>query len=97
MLNNFFCNDLKMIKEFEKVVLTENLKGTPFVKGDVGAVVMIHDNGKGFEGSAEKGGHGLKNLSARLLKLGGSCTVESRVAGGTVVRIRLPLSQPALV
>ena len=38
-----------MIKEFERVVLTENLKGTPFVKGDVGTVVMIHENGKGFE------------------------------------------------
>jgi signal transduction histidine kinase len=57
--------------------------------------IEIADNGKGFEGSSEKGGHGLKNLSARLLKLGGSCTVESRVAGGTVVRIRLPLSQPS--
>jgi len=38
-----------MIKKFERVVLTENLKGTPFVKGDVGTVVMIHDNSKGFE------------------------------------------------
>jgi signal transduction histidine kinase len=55
--------------------------------------IEIADNGKGFEGSAEKSGHGLKNLSARLLKLGGSCTVESTVAGGTVVKIRLPLSQ----
>ncbi|MBX7141224.1 MAG: DUF4926 domain-containing protein [Chitinophagales bacterium] len=39
----------KMIKEFERVVLTENLNGTPFVKGDVGTVVMIHNNGKGYE------------------------------------------------
>lgn len=38
-----------MIKEFERVVLTENLKGTAFVKGDVGTVVMIHANGKGYE------------------------------------------------
>jgi len=38
-----------MIKEFERVVLTENLNGTPFVKGDVGTVVMIHNNGKGLE------------------------------------------------
>ena len=38
-----------MIKEFERVILTENLKGTPFVKGDVGTVVMIYDNGKGYE------------------------------------------------
>ncbi len=38
-----------MIKEFERVVLRENLKGTPFVKGDVGTVVMIHQQAKGFE------------------------------------------------
>jgi signal transduction histidine kinase len=54
--------------------------------------IEITDNGKGFEGSGEKGGHGLKNISARLLKVGGSCMVESTVAGGTMVKIRLPLS-----
>src|SRR5581483_89336 len=55
--------------------------------------IEISDNGKGFASSPEKSGHGLKNLSARLLKAGGSCTVRSTVAGGTVVTIRLPLSQ----
>ena len=59
--------------------------------------IEIADNGKGFEGQGEKGGHGLKNLSARLLKVGGSCMVESTVAGGTVVKIRLPLSAPSSV
>ena len=53
--------------------------------------IEISDNGKGFEEGMEKGGHGLKNLSSRLLMLGGSCSVASRVAGGTVVRIHLPL------
>ncbi len=38
-----------MIKEFERIVLTEDLKGTPFIRGDVGTVVMIHPNGKGYE------------------------------------------------
>jgi signal transduction histidine kinase len=51
--------------------------------------IEIVDNGKGFTGGTE--GHGLKNLSTRLLKLGGKCTVESRVGGGTTVQIRLPL------
>lgn len=52
--------------------------------------IDISDNGKGFEGGTE--GHGLKNLPARLLKLGGVCLVESCVGGGTTVLIRLPLS-----
>lgn len=51
--------------------------------------IEIADNGKGFEGGRD--GHGLKNLPARLLKLGGTCVVESRVGGGTTVKIRLPL------
>jgi len=55
--------------------------------------IGITDNGKGFEGGRE--GHGLKNLSARLLKLGGTCAVESRLGGGTTVKIRLPLAAPA--
>ncbi len=59
-----------------------------------GLEIEIIDNGKGFETGSEKGRHGLKNLSSRLLTLGGSCTVESRVAGGTVVTIRLPLPAP---
>jgi signal transduction histidine kinase len=37
----------------------------------------------------------LKNLSARLTKLGGSCLVESQAGGGTTVKIRLPLPAPA--
>jgi signal transduction histidine kinase len=53
--------------------------------------IEIADNGKGFKGGTEKGGHGLKNLSARLLMLGGNCTVESQTTGGTIVTIRLPL------
>jgi signal transduction histidine kinase len=60
-----------------------------------GLEIEITDNGKGFETGTEKGRHGLKNLSSRLLTLGGSCTLESRVAGGTVVTIRLPLPASA--
>jgi signal transduction histidine kinase len=52
--------------------------------------IGITDNGKGFEDGGD--GHGLKNLSARLLKLGGACAVESCVGGGTKVKIRLPLA-----
>lgn len=54
--------------------------------------IDIADNGKGIEAGAHSGGHGLKNLSARLKKLGGQCTIEPRTTRGTIVKIRLPLT-----
>jgi signal transduction histidine kinase len=57
--------------------------------------IAIADNGKGFEGAGGRDGHGLKNLSARLTRLGGICHVASRTGGGTTVNIRLPLPIPA--
>lgn len=38
-----------MIKEFERVFITKDLPGTPFIKGDVGVVAHIYENGKGYE------------------------------------------------
>jgi signal transduction histidine kinase len=54
--------------------------------------IDVADNGKGLGSAAPHQGHGLKNLSARLLKLGGSCVVQSGAGDGTVVKIRLPLA-----
>lgn len=54
--------------------------------------ICITDNGKGFDPDTKNGGHGLKNYSARLAKLDGTCDIESRSGAGTVVRIRLPIS-----
>jgi len=53
--------------------------------------IDIADDGKGIDDEMHSRGHGLKNLSARLQKLGGSCVVESQSGDGTMVRIRLPL------
>jgi hypothetical protein len=38
-----------MIKEFERVVLLKDLKGTSFVKGDVGTIVTEHPGKKTYE------------------------------------------------
>jgi signal transduction histidine kinase len=54
--------------------------------------IDIADNGKGIQNEPPSDRHGLKNLSARLQKLGGNCTVESRSDGGTIVQFRLPLT-----
>jgi len=53
--------------------------------------IVIADNGKGFEPGLGREGYGLENLSGRLQKLGGSCTVKSCVGGGTTVKIYMPL------
>lgn len=57
-----------------------------------GLEIDIADNGKGIEDGNSGSGHGLKNLSARLTKLGGNCLVSPRAGGGTIVKIRLPLT-----
>ena len=57
--------------------------------------IDITDNGKGINESKQRSGHGLRNLSARMEKLGGDCVVESAATGGTVVRIRLSLAAAA--
>ncbi|MCG3164568.1 MAG: hypothetical protein POELPBGB_00322 [Bacteroidia bacterium] len=38
-----------MIRTFERVYITEDLTGTPYVKVDVGVVAHIYDNAKGYE------------------------------------------------
>lgn len=60
-----------MIKEFERIVLTIDLKDTPFVKGDVGTVVMIHPKNKGFEVeffTLDGGTLGVESVPANLAK-----------------------------
>jgi signal transduction histidine kinase len=81
MLNNVVRHAEATEVEFSMAVAADDLK------------IGIADNGKGLEGNVD-GGHGLKNLSARLSKLGGTCAVESRVGGGTVVKICMPLPVP---
>ena len=38
-----------MIKEFERIILTEDIPGTDLKKGDVGVVVEIYNEGEGYE------------------------------------------------
>ena len=54
-------------------------------------VINIIDNGKGFDPTTSADGHGLRNCSARLAKIGGSFQIESRAGAGTTFRITIPL------
>ncbi len=38
-----------MIKELDSVVLTEDIPNLKLAKGDIGTVVLVHNEGEGYE------------------------------------------------
>ncbi len=54
-------------------------------------LVTVSDNGSGFDPASVKRGNGLDHLERRMAEIGGTCTVESRPAGGTRIRLSAPL------
>jgi len=55
--------------------------------------VQIHDNGCGFDTARTFPGNGLKNLQARMQKIGGSCRIQSSATEGTTVALTAPLAK----
>jgi signal transduction histidine kinase len=47
--------------------------------------VVVHDNGVGFIPNVGSG-RGVRNLASRARQLGGNCTIQSKIGGGTTVR-----------
>lgn len=62
--------------------------------GDRLDIVLI-DNGKGMPDTAEREGHGLKNLFNRMKYIGGEYHVKPNAEGGTAAIISLPLAGAA--
>jgi signal transduction histidine kinase len=56
-------------------------------------VLVISDNGKGFDEEIITDGMGLRNMKYRASVIGAELTVGRRDGGGTQVRCRLPLSK----
>lgn len=56
-------------------------------------VMTIADDGVGFDTTATRNGFGLDGMRERTDLAGGSFEVDSRVAGSTVLTIRLPASE----
>ena len=56
-----------------------------------GAVLVIDDDGIGFDQSASPAGMGLRNLGDRAEALGGALAIESTDGQGTTVSIMLPI------
>ena len=53
-------------------------------------VLRIQDDGQGFNVQQVKG-LGLLGIEERVARLGGTCEIDSRIGGGTILTIRLPL------
>jgi signal transduction histidine kinase len=53
-------------------------------------ILMMVDDGKGFDVNAHKDGYGLNNLEARTKLMQGIMTIDSQVGKGTSVQIEIP-------
>jgi len=53
-------------------------------------IIMIEDDGKGFETDQHKEGYGLKNLATRTRLLNGTLIIDSKLGRGTSVSIEVP-------
>ena len=53
-------------------------------------ILMIEDDGKGFDIDVHKSGYGLQNLYARTKLMHGSITIDSKQGNGTSVLIEIP-------
>jgi signal transduction histidine kinase len=60
-------------------------------RGVEGAILVIDDDGRGFEPGAGGKGLGIGNLRDRVASLGGSLDIKSSAGEGTTVRAVLPL------
>ena len=65
--------------------------GNPGEARSTYAVVVVRDNGRGFEVGQPTPGHGLAGMRFRVASIGGELTVESAPGQGTTIRARLPL------
>lgn len=55
-------------------------------------VVVVQDNGRGFEAAAAKPErNGMSNITARLQELGGSCQISSQPGKGCRIELKVPL------
>lgn len=58
-------------------------------------IVVVQDNGKGFDMSAIKPGrHGMGNMSKRIRELGGTCNIFSEPGKGCRIEFCIPLRNP---
>lgn len=64
-----------------------------FRKEGENLILVVHDDGKGFDPSRRIQGSGLSGMQLRAEAMGGRFGVESSPGGGSTVRVTLPLRQ----
>ncbi len=59
---------------------------------DHSLVLLIKDNGQGFDDQTTKTGNGLRNIRERAKEINGTISLKSGVGEGTEVELRLPIA-----
>jgi signal transduction histidine kinase len=59
-------------------------------------VIVISDNGRGFDPSLDGKGNGLRNLKQRMTNGNGTAAIETAPGRGTTIRLEMPLRQTTL-
>jgi signal transduction histidine kinase len=62
-------------------------------QNDSHLTVSIEDEGIGFDSNQKNNTQGLKSITQRIESLGGSISIDSQIAKGTLVVIQIPLSK----
>jgi len=63
---------------------------------DDALLLLVRDDGQGFDPQCASGGMGLGNMRERAQLIGGTITMESMPGSGTVLTVRVPLVQPVV-
>jgi signal transduction histidine kinase len=57
-------------------------------------IVIVEDNGCGFDATLPSEGNGLYNMQQRLDEMGGACGIISELGAGCRVEFNMPLAHP---
>jgi len=57
-------------------------------------IVMVEDNGRGFDATLQTDGNGLGNMEQRLSEMGGACRFFTEPGAGCLVEFNVPLAHP---
>jgi signal transduction histidine kinase len=57
-------------------------------------IVVVEDNGRGFDATLPVEGNGLANMQQRLAEMGGECRLDTEAGAGCRIEFKMPLAHP---